>query len=94
MNEASPLKVREAIAYGIPLVIAFKDTDLDDLNLDTILKIPNSEDNVATNAEKIRSFAYRMRGQRIPRQQIAERIDWRRKELDRLEFFQQFAKNE
>lgn len=95
MNEASPLKVREALASGIPVVIAYDDTDLMDVELDTVLQIPNTEDNMETHAEAIRDFAYRMRGRRIPRHLVVDRIDYRHKEKQRLEFFQQIlsAKN-
>ena len=89
MKEASPLKVREALAFGIPVVIAYEDTDLMGLELDTILRIPNTEDNLETYSEAVRDFAYRMRGRRVPREQIADRIDWREKEARRLEFFEQ-----
>lgn len=89
MKEASPLKVREALAFGIPVVIAYEDTDLMGLELDTILRIPNTEDNLETYSEAVRDFAYRMRGRRVPREQIADRIDWREKEAQRLEFFEQ-----
>ena len=87
MNEASPLKVREGLAHGIPLVIAYEDTDLEGVELDTILRIPNSEKNMETHAEAIRDFAYRMRGRRIPREILIGRIDWQSKETKRLDFF-------
>lgn len=89
MEEASPLKVREALAYGIPVVVAYEDTDLMELEPDTILRIPNTEDNMETHAEEIRDFAYHMRGRRIPRDLVAGHIDWRIKENQRLGFFEQ-----
>ncbi|MBL7942461.1 MAG: glycosyltransferase family 4 protein, partial [Flavobacteriales bacterium] len=39
MQEACPLKVRESVLYGVPLILAYHDTDLSDLNLPTILQI-------------------------------------------------------
>ncbi len=89
MQEASVLKVREALAYGIPVVIAFRDTDLHDVMLDTILRIPNTEENVAENAERIRSFAYDMIGKRVDINSVAPYLDQRKKEETRLEFFKQ-----
>ncbi|MBI2332382.1 MAG: glycosyltransferase [Chloroflexi bacterium] len=89
MQEASVLKVREALAYGIPVVIAFHDTDLHDLNLDTILLIPNTEENVVENAERIRQFAYDMIGKRVDINSVAPYLDQRKKEETRLEFFKQ-----
>jgi glycosyltransferase involved in cell wall biosynthesis len=89
MQEASSLKVREALAYGIPVVIAFLDTDLHNVNLDTILRIPNTEDNVAENAGRIRQFAYDMIGKRVDINSVAPFLDQHKKEKMRLEFFEQ-----
>ncbi|MBK6644603.1 MAG: glycosyltransferase family 4 protein [Anaerolineales bacterium] len=91
MQEASVLKVREALAYGIPVVIAFRDTDLHDVNLETILRIPNTEENVTENAERIRSFAYDMIGKRVDITSVAPYLDQRKKEEARLEFFKQIT---
>lgn len=88
MEEGSPLKTREYLALGIPTIIAYQDTDLQELSLDTILYLPNTEDNVLAHADRIRNFAYAMRGKRIERSLIAQRIDQRQKELQRLAFFQ------
>ncbi|HUH97511.1 MAG TPA: glycosyltransferase [Anaerolineales bacterium] len=89
MQEQSPLKSREYLAYGLPMVVPYKDTDLDDLDCDFLLKIPNREDNIRTHAGVIREFAYRMRGRRAERARFAARIDVGPKERKRLEFFQQ-----
>lgn len=91
--EASPLKVRETLAYGIPTLLAYTDTDLADANFDFILQIPNREDNVSTNADRIREFAFKMRGRRVNRKQITQRIDQRRKEKVRLDFFSQIKES-
>ena len=88
MQEASPLKTREYLALGIPTILAYQDTDLEGLSLETILHLPNTEDNVASHIERIRDFAYAMRGKRIERELIAPRIDQREKERQRLVFFQ------
>jgi glycosyltransferase involved in cell wall biosynthesis len=89
MQEASPLKVRESIACGIPVVIAYRDTDLNNVKLDTILCIPNTENNVIENAERIRKFAYDMMGRRVDINAVAPYLDQRRKEETRLSFFEQ-----
>ena len=89
MQEASALKVREALMYGIPVLIPFRDTDLHDVELDTILRIPNADDNVITNAERIRKFAYDMIGKRVDVNAVAPYLDQRKKEEKRLEFFKQ-----
>jgi len=88
LEEASPLKSRECLALGLPLVLAYQDTDLDDSDADFLLKIPNKEDNIQTHAQVIRDFAYRMRGRRVDRNLIAS-IDQAAKEAERLRFFEE-----
>lgn len=92
LNESSPLKTRECLAYGLPMVLPYKDTDLDDLDCDFLLKIPNKEDNIQTHGEAIRDFAYRMRGVRADRAMLKDRIDSNRKEEIRLKFFEEIIK--
>jgi hypothetical protein len=87
LNEASPLKTRECLALGLPMVLPYKDTDLNNLQCDFLLKIPNSEDNIQTHAQAVCDFAHRMRGQRVDRSLIAS-IDQTAKEQDRLRFFE------
>jgi len=88
LEEASPLKSRECLALGLPLVLAYRDTDLDDSDADFLLKIPNKEDNIQTHAQAIRNFAYRMRGRRVERSLIAS-IDQVTKEAERIHFFEE-----
>ncbi|MFT3892224.1 MAG: glycosyltransferase [Anaerolineales bacterium] len=92
MEEASPLKVREAAAHGIPLILGYQDTDLSDIRSDCILQIPNTEDNVERYAEQIHEFAYNMRGRRLG-SDVAAIIDQKRKEDIRLAFFEQIVRN-
>ena len=87
LEEASPLKSRECLALGLPLVLSYTDTDLHDLDVDFLLKIPNKEDNIQTHAQAIRDFAYRMRGQRVDRNLISS-INQVSKEAERIRFFE------
>jgi glycosyltransferase involved in cell wall biosynthesis len=89
MQEASPLKVREALAYGIPVILGYQDTDLFDVQSEYILQLPNTEDNVESHADQILSFASQMRGRRIDRSTIAKRIDQGCKEESRLAFLKE-----
>ena len=93
LEEASPLKSRECLAFGLPLVVAYADTDLDDADCDFLLKIPNKEDNIQTHAQSIRDFAYRMRGRRADREFLKKHIDADQKEAIRLSFFEEFFKS-
>lgn len=88
MQEACPLKVREAVLYGLPLLLGYYDTDLSDLNLPSILQIPNTEDNLITHADQIRKFAYEMKGKRLDFYAVAPYLDQRKKEEARLVFFE------
>jgi hypothetical protein len=89
MEEASPLKVREAAAYGIPLILGYHDTDLSALQTDCILRIPNTEDNVRAYAAQIYDFAYRMKGRRLDVDAVEACIGYRHKEVERLRFFEE-----
>lgn len=92
LQEASPLKSRECLALGLPLVLAYQDTDLHDLEADFLLRIPNKEDNIQTHAQAIRAFAFRMRGQRVDRSLIRS-IDQAVKERERVAFFEENIAN-
>jgi len=88
LNESSPLKTRECLALGLPMVLPYKDTDLDDLECDFLLKIPNKEDNIRTHAQAIYDFTCQMHGHRVERDQIVH-LDQAGKELKRTAFFQE-----
>lgn len=87
MEEACPLKVREALTYGIPLILGYKDTDLENIRVETILRIANSEDNIITHAERIHQFAYNMIGRRVNLDIVLPLLDQHKKEMSRLGFF-------
>lgn len=89
MEEASPLKVREYLAYGIPTIIGYKDTDFPDAN-PYILKLPNNPDNVRNNVEAIKNFVESSRGTRVPREMVRH-IDTKYKEEARLMFMRSIA---
>jgi glycosyltransferase involved in cell wall biosynthesis len=93
MQEVPPLKVREALAFGIPVIVAYVDTDLQHLQLSTVLQIPNTEDNVEQNADKIRQFAYDMMGKRVDVEFVKPHIDQSIKEMQRLAFFEEILLN-
>jgi len=87
MQEASPLKIRDCAARGIPCILPYKDTDLFDLDCREILNIPNTPDNITTHAVEIHDFIERMQGKRLDRSLIESRIDMFQKEKQRVEFF-------
>jgi glycosyltransferase involved in cell wall biosynthesis len=92
LEEASPLKSRECLALGLPLVLAYQDTDLGNGEHDFLLKIPNKEDNIQTHGEAIHEFAHRMRGRRADRAILERCISSTGKEEQRLEFFSEILR--
>ena len=87
MREASPLKIRDCAARGIPCILPYKDTDLFDLDCREILNIPNTLDNITTHGVEIHDFVKRARGKRLDRSLVENRIDIVQKEKQRMEFF-------
>ncbi len=85
LSEASPLKVREYLASGVPTVIAYRDTDIPP-NTAMTLHIPNTPDNVSTNIARIASFIHSARGRRIEWNSVTS-LDATTKEQQRLDFF-------
>ncbi len=86
MYEASPLKVRDCAARGIPCILPYLDTDLEDLDSDLILRIPNNEENIREHAQEIHDFVYKVQGKRLPRKTLEDLIGSTKKEKSRLEF--------
>lgn len=84
LETTSALKTGEYLAYGIPTIIGYEDTDFPEGH-PHILQLPNTEDNVAGNLETIRGFVERMRGQRVDRESIRH-LDVEAKERERLRF--------
>ena len=89
LEENSALKVREALAYGLPIILAYYDSDISGEDFEFVLQIPNHEENVADNTERIRDFIFRMVGKRAERAAVGPLIDQRIKERRRFGFFKQ-----
>ncbi len=91
MNEASPLKTRQYLAQGLPVLYAYDDTDLP-ADEPFALRLPNTEDNTAAHAEAIAAFAMRVWNdaeiRASARAFALEHLDVSVKERQRLEFFQ------
>lgn len=85
LNEASPLKVREYLATGLPVINGYVDTDFPG-GADFLLTLPNDEDNVAAAAARIAAFVDDWTGRRVATDQITH-LDSVAKERARLDFF-------
>ncbi len=86
IHEASPLKVREYLAWGLPVIIGYQDTDFPD-PAPFLLQLPNTEDNVTAHQGQIAAFVARWQGRRVPRHEV-KHLDVAVKEQRRLAFLQ------
>ncbi len=89
MTEACPLKVREYLAVGLPILYGYADPDADALGRYT-LRIDNTETNVIDALDAIDDFVTRSRGVRVPRPDVAH-IDVAVKEAQRLALFDELV---
>ncbi|REA62502.1 hypothetical protein DSL64_09645 [Dyadobacter luteus] len=85
MYEACPLKVRQYASLGIPLIIAYNDTDFSGQNF--VLQLPNAEDNIYNHVSEIKAFVRNWKGKRVSLSAIEPLISSTAKENQRLAFF-------
>jgi glycosyltransferase involved in cell wall biosynthesis len=86
-NENSALKVPTYLAYGLPTIIGYEETSFVGSDPWYLLRLPNVESNVRDGLERIRAFGRDVKGRRVPRDEVAERISAESKEAARLAFF-------
>ena len=67
MQEASPLKVRRYLEFGLPLILGYADTDLAGLDPWWLLTLPNVETNVRDSLVEIDRFVASVAGKRVHR---------------------------
>jgi glycosyltransferase involved in cell wall biosynthesis len=84
-HEDSTLKVREYLAVGLPVLLAYRDPDVESLG-DLTLRIPNTGTNVEDSIDEIDRFVESSRGRRVPRASVGH-IDVVQKEQRRLALF-------
>ncbi len=89
MDEACPLKVREYLALGLPVIGAYRDTDIPD-DADYFLRLPNNAESLAPWRDRIAAFLESWRGRRVPRATIAH-LDVSVKEAQRLAFMERIV---
>jgi hypothetical protein len=91
MHEACPLKVREYLAFGMPVIAAYEDTDIPP-NADYFLRLPNDDTPLAPHLSSIRAFLKYWQGRRVPRFAVAH-LDTAVKERQRLAFMEERLQN-
>lgn len=91
MEEASPLKSRQYLAQGLPIIYAYEDTDIEG-EYPFMLRLPNTEDNIHKNVEPIKAFIdsiYKDENSRMTARQFAlDNLDASKKEDQRLLFME------
>ena len=85
MQEACPLKVREYLAAGLPVIAAYRDTDITD-DADYFLRLPNDSSPLAPHRERIAKWLGQWRGRRVAQEAVAH-LSIAHKEAQRLAFF-------
>lgn len=86
MYEGSTLKVKEYAAFGIPIILNHKDVDLK--GQDFVLELPSTPNFVTNNIQKIRAFVLQWKGNRVSLDTVRELIDYKKKEAERVRFFE------
>ncbi|MEO5959892.1 MAG: glycosyltransferase family 4 protein [Opitutaceae bacterium] len=90
MDEGCPLKVREYLAAGLPVVAGYRDTDVPD-SADYFLRLPNDNAPLAPHRERVAAWLERWRGRRVPRASVSY-LDHSVKETRRLAFLHRFVR--
>jgi hypothetical protein len=87
MQEASPLKVREYLALGLPVILKYHDSDLNSRD-PHVLQLPPDGRPLAAFESEIRSFLEEWAKRRVSNLEILD-LDVANKESARLEFFEE-----
>lgn len=86
MSEACPLKVREYLAHGLPVIVGYEDTEFMGCDPWFVLRLANRESNVRDGVGAVRDFVARVGGRRVERERVAPLIAAEVKEAERLSF--------
>lgn len=89
MDEACPLKVREYLASGLPVVAAYEDTDIA-ADAEFFLRLPNDARPLDGQRAQIETWLAGWRDRRVSRAAVAH-LDTKVKEAKRLAFLARFA---
>jgi len=89
LTEASPLKTRQYLACGIPIIYGYKDTDLND-DTSFSLQLENTKDNL--DYKRIKSFINKVYNNQEVKKKAREfahsKLNYLVKEQKRIKFFQ------
>jgi hypothetical protein len=88
MEEACPLKTPEYLLSGIPTMIGYRDANFLDTDPWYLLRLPNTEENVVEGVGRIEQWLSGVRGRRVPRADVEQRVSLGGKEAERLAFLE------
>ncbi len=94
MNEACPLKVREYLVNGLPIIICYEDTAFKRELPKWVIQLPNREDSLLNNYHKIIDFCNHYLNKRIKTEMVRPYIDSLLFEKKRLAFFEKILSEE
>lgn len=90
MDEACPLKVREYLALGLPVIGGYRDTDVP-ADADYFLQLPNDRAPLSPHRDRIARWLAHWRTRRVPRAAVAH-LDTGVKERQRLAFLERILR--
>jgi len=91
LNEACPLKVREYLATGFPLIIGYKDSAFLESKPEWLLEIPNTTQNVTEHKDRIVDFCIKYKNVIIDKEQTTNYIDSTVIEKRKISFFEELC---
>ena len=89
MEEASPLKVREYLANGLPVIAAYRETDFPEPE-PFFLQLPCEPESAVRHLSAVERFARDWRGRRVERGHVRH-LDVAVKEAERVGYMRQIA---
>lgn len=92
VDEISPLKTREYLGYGLPVIGAYDDPDLEGCAF--FLRLPNEENGVRKSLGSITEFVRNWHGRPIDMHWVRARIDSRVKERLRIDFIEEIFRQQ
>jgi hypothetical protein len=85
LEEACPLKVRDYLSKGLPVIIAYFDKDI--AGQDFVLELENNDEGLLKNISRIRDFIIQKKDVIVPESKVQPLISVEVKENARLDFF-------
>lgn len=88
MDEACPLKVREYLKFGLPVVLGYSDTAFINKEIPFVYQVPNTADGLISHANEVIDFCNIRRGKKLSIEEVRPLIDTHFFEEQRLKFIE------